>query len=227
MGLINNIIAKKLPQINEKLDAAIKEAGLDPKAEVVSFEENLGKVNLGITSASATAKADVTDLTGLSSLEITKLELGDVEDLFSKEDTKISGSFEVDLKTDLSAHLGGSVEASAMGMSKDVGIGGSLSNSGTRLSGTVTFGVSDIKPLKKEFTLNTATVEELNIHLGETTAEVDGLGFFNDLLNGLQDTIVEHFQSELDSMLSSTLKDSIQKGLDSALPMHIGGDKES
>lgn len=223
IDIANKALKLALPSINRKITQAIQKLGLDPYQHVMHYEETLGEV----AGASITAAVGLSNLRGLSSLSIERIEFtsGDFHP-FDKKDSTAAGTFSIHFSQDLTLDVGGKLSGKisvktpfgTASTSHSEPIDADLSNSGSSLSGEGDFVLGSLTNLEiKSFHLNT-----LDLKMGASQVEIHGtLGNFDALLNDLIQMITDKFNSELSGHITSALKLAIQEAVDAALPISL------
>lgn len=223
VGAINLLLAELVPVLNEELPAFIVGEGLDPLKNVVSGTDNLGKINLGICTAEAKASYSITNMKGLSSIQIETLTLDSCEingDESTEALTQVVGTLWVSAKltSNLSADVGGSIKASCGGISEKVGISGTVTAKGVTGSGAATCTAT---VAADQACCTTLTITQLSLNYKDIDVSIDGLGIFNDLLDPLVDLINDVFGSYIKDELSSITKSALNSLLKDTLPLCV------
>lgn len=219
-GMINALIAALLPVINAEIPEVMVEEGLDPLEEVLSGSDTLGKINLGICTAKVKVNYNISDMKGLSSLYINSMEIDECKingDESNETITTVVGSawISVELTSDLSAKVGGSVEASCGGIDEKVGLSGKVTAGGVKGKGSTDFTVT--------LSAEQACFEELKItdfslSYKDIDVDIDGLGIFNEFLQPLIDLINDVFGDYIEDALSPVVKDALNGLLKDMMP---------
>lgn len=216
LALLNNIILKKLPDINSAIQNAIRSGGLDPMHSVASGTEDFGKIDLGFCDASANASYSIENLQGLSSFEITRLQIvsGGAD---PNDPSRINGDIvlEAVLHSQIAAHLGGQFQAKCGFLHPTVGIGGTVT--ATQVSGGAT-GSFSAGLSGTQICLQSIHVQNLTINYGDASASIDGLGIFNVFLSPLTNFILGIFKGQIRALLGQVLNPVINNMIAGQLP---------
>lgn len=201
-NLLNKIIQGALPEINSGIQNAIKDAHLDPWGQVAHGKDTLGTINLGICHASAIADYNVSNMRGLSTININTLEITSLHQ--GDSDTQFIGSVNMaaSLRGNLSTNVGGGIEAKCGFLHPHVGISGSASVSGTNASATGTLTAS-IKG--GEVCIDSIVISNASVNFSNVDVHIDGLGIFNVFLQPLIDIIVNIFKSQITGAIASAV----------------------
>lgn len=196
-------------ELNAALPESIKAKGYDPLKTVASGTDTLGKINLGLCKASVKASYSITDLRDLSSLQISAAAVTSVDGVDTADDQRsgtLNGTltFTADIGSGLSADIGGSVKASACGVSLKAGISGSAKASGVTATGTASFSASRVDG---KFVVDDVTFDKPHVDYGKISIHVNGLGDLNQFLDELEDLIEDVFGSYLTNELAAILRD--------------------
>lgn len=217
-SVINSLLAALLPAINKQLPSFIQSEGLDPLDKVVSDDETLGKVNLGVCKAKAKASYDIKDMKGLSSMEVETLVLDSID---SQDDlSNVTGtlSLSVKLNSDLTAKVSGKVKAACGVISETASISGKVTAKGVTGKGKATFtaGISTSKSC-----LNDVKITSLSLDYKNVDVKIDDLGIFNDLLDPLVDAVNDVFGKYIKDALAPVVKTELNKLIDDIVPMCV------
>lgn len=210
--LLNQIIKQALPEINSGIQNEIKSNHLDPWGQVAHGSDRLGSINLGICEASANADYNVNNLRGLSSVEITNLEITSVQ----SQGNKFVGTVNMSafLRANLSANVGGGIEAQCGFLHPHVGISGSVNVSGTQMSGIGTFEASMDGD---KVCLDSIVISRPTINFDNIDVHIDGLGIFNTFLHPLEDLIVGLFKTQISSAVANAVTPLVNNELKNVL----------
>jgi hypothetical protein len=225
IAILNKVIEENLPAINRKIDTEIINRNLDPMKYVISGEDTLGRINLGLCTASVKAGYDIKDLIGLSSFTITSLKMLDpsaqaIADSGGKEigGGELTGDVWVEalLKSSMTAGVGGNVKAGCGIIKKKTGISGKVTATSVTVSGGGTFhaGVNG-----ENICLEQLYFDQLHVDYGKLTVHINGLGFFNLFLAPLKNLILSLFKGQIRSALSGALTSILNDQFNSSLPM--------
>lgn len=214
--LLNQIIHNMLPQINSGIQTTIRNNNLDPWGQIANGNDDLGSIDLGICDASASANYNVGNMNGLSSISINSIILSQTQ-TDPSDPTKLLGSIQLSavLNSNLSAHLGGGIEAKCGFIHPSVGIGGTATASGVSGSATGSFTAS---VNANSVCLNSITMSDLSINYGNLSIDVDGLGIFNTFLSPLISLFTGLFEGPISSAISSALKPVLNTQINNAMP---------
>ena len=214
--LINKYVEKKLPSINENLSNSIKQKGLDPYAEVLSYEKGIGGDFLG-----AEASVQFSNLRGLSNIQIEELDFSEVEvHLSKKKDSIAEGTFRLAFPKELTMDIGGTIVGKAIGESISETLDGSLTNTGTTIQGEADFTVGSLRKVE----IKTFHLKTLHFVMGENQVDIHGdLGVLNPLVGDIIGSITDKFNEELSGAISSALKGHIEDSVNAILPMELRG----
>lgn len=195
---VNALLDALLPTINKVLPPAITAAGLDPWKDVVSGSDTLGKINLGICTASAKASYSIKDMTGLSSLQLTSIDA-----LSLSGTTTITGTLSLAgaLGKSLSAKVSGKINAKCGVISESVSISGKATAKGVTGKGTGEFTAT----LGAESCLTAVTITAFSLDYTDIDINIDGLGMFNSFMDPLVDAV--------DALFGDVIKDEVAKAL--------------
>jgi hypothetical protein len=216
--IANALIDALLPRLNQALPGAIQDAGLDPWPTVAEAKTTLGKVPLGLCSAQAIAKYAVTDLKGLSSLEILS---ATAESVKLERFTHLEGSLtlEVRLEQDLTTKARGSIRAKCglVGKSKRIkGTGRVVGVSGTA------YGTFKATTGMTEQCLTEVNITRIDLDYDDIKVWIDHIGIFNLYLS----VLVAAFSALLGSAIKVTAAAALVRVLNpllaSEVPMCIG-----
>ncbi len=213
LGITNALVDALLPVLNAKLPAAIRAAKLDPWATVDHGEKTLGKVNLGICTARAEASYSITEMKGLSSIELLSAE---VETLDASGGGKVRGtlSLRARLNKQLSARARGTVMGECGSLRESAIIKGTVAVKGVSATFSGSFrgdlgrGESCVTSLK--ITGSTWKYSDIDV-------AIDGLGVFNSVLDAAIDAVgtlagkafTQAIAPALDEALNEVLKDEM------------------
>lgn len=215
--IINKLIEKNLPAINDKIDTGIDSGHLDPLVHVVSGDESLGSIDLGICTAHVGASYEVDNLRGLSGFTIDELQI--TSGGTNPEDkSEINGTVRLaaSVKSSLKAGVGGSVSAGCGFLHKSIGLSGSVTADSISAISQGTFQAS-VKG--GEVSLNAVRLQQLSVNYGGTSINIDGLGFFNEFLHPLEDYILGKFKGDIRSLIASSLTPVINNQIKEFLPL--------
>lgn len=195
---VNALLDALLPTINQLLPPAITAAGLDPWKDVVSGSDTLGKINLGVCTASAKASYSIKDMTGLGSLQLTSIDA-----LSLSGTTTITGALSLAgaLGKSLSAKVSGKVSAKCGMISESVGISGKATAKGVTGKGTGEFTAT----LGAESCLTAVKITTFSLDYDDIDISIDGLGMFNSLMDPLVDAV--------DALFGDAIKDEVARAL--------------
>lgn len=195
---INNILASDLANINAAIPSYVVSNGYDPLQTVASGSDTLGKIKLGLCTASVKAAYSISNLCGLSSLQIETLT---VETLDAAGATGLSGTLTLSatLTSSLSASVGGSIKASACGITEKVGLSGSVVASAVTATGVATFSAS---MANGAMAVDDISLGTLTMSYGSISVHVNGLGVFNSFAGDLDKAISSLFGNYITDTLA-------------------------
>lgn len=214
--LLNKMIQNMLPKINSGIQGAITSGHLDPWGQIAHGSDTLGSINLGICDASVGASYNIGNMRGLSSFTINSLVITNVHQ-DGGDASKLTGTLvlKASLKSNLSAHAGGSVEAKCGFVHPHVGIGGTATVSGTTGIATGTFTASTENG---NICLNTISISAMAIDYNNINVSIDGLGVFNSFLGPLTSAISNLFKGPIRNAIASAVQPIINSKVNDALP---------
>ncbi|AXG71442.1 hypothetical protein KORDIASMS9_03699 [Kordia sp. SMS9] len=214
-GLLNQIIQGQLPKINSEIQGVIKSNHLDPWGQVAHGNDTLGSINLGICHASVVASYNIQNMTGLSSFNIHQLEITSVQQGINPNELVGTVNMIASLSSNISSHLGGSLQARCGFLHPRVGIGGSASVSGVTAAATGTFSASVDG---SKVCLNTIALSAASVNYGNVDVSIGGLGIFNKFIGVLTDMISGLFKGQIRGAISSAITPIINRELDNVMP---------
>jgi hypothetical protein len=213
-NLLNAIIKAKLPDINAAIGGAIKSQGLDPMIHVASGTDNIGSINLGICTATASASYSLQNLTGLSSLVINSLVITSAT---TGEDEKtVHGSVELNasMSSNLGINVGGRFTAGCGFLKPSVGISGSVSVSTVTVAASGDFDAT----VGSEICLTEINITNPGLNYGNIDVHIDGLGIFNSLLGPLENFILGIVKGQIISAIQGALTPPLNSAINGQLP---------
>lgn len=218
--VLNALIAALIPTLNKALPPYIVSEDLDPWDDVVSGTETLGKIDLGICTASVKASYTIADMVGLSSVVITSMT---VDTFDSANLPTVTGtlSMAAKLNKDLSAKVKGKVTAGCGGLSESVGISGKATASGVTGTGKGSFTATLDLP---QSCFTEVKLTSLKLNYSKIHVDIDGLGIFNEFLQPLIDLINTVFGSAIKSEIAEALKPVLNDLIKDELPLCISTD---
>ena len=155
-------------------------------------------------------------MNGLSSFSINSIVLSNAQ-TDPNDPTKLVGNVAVtaSLSSNLSAHVGGGIEAKCGFIHPSVSIGGTATVSGITGSAGGTFfaGVNN-----NQVCLNSLTITALSVNYSNIDVSIDGLGIFNTFLSPLVDAIVGLFKGQILSAISSAITPILNSVVNGAMP---------
>ena len=212
--LLNEIIKEMLPKINSAIQNAISANHLDPWGQVASGSDTLGKIDLGICTASADASYAITNMRGLSSFTLDSIILNSAS---SGENNTVVGDVSVvaHMGSDLSTNVSGKFSAGCGFIHPSVGIGGTATVSGlsAHANGRYTASTSN-----GQVCLSELDVRSLTVDYGNVNVHIDGLGIFSSLLDPLVSAIVNLFNGDIKGDISSAVTPIIDREIAAVLP---------
>lgn len=198
--ILNQILSALLPKINDAIGGAIKEKGLDPYKHVAS-----GSKSFGIGKASYS----VTNLTGLSSIEIKAIKASNV----SGSGANLSGDMAMFVK--MTSNLGAKISGDVKILFADPGISGSLKVKGATVSGEGGFSAS-VDGTK--VCLNKINITTADFNYTNASASIDGAGIINDILKPLENLILDAVKGDIRNLVSGEVKSVLNEQVDGFLP---------
>lgn len=215
-AIVNALIDAMLPALNAALPQAIKDAGLDPWEDVAKGSDTLGKINLGVCTASAKASYSIKDMVGLSSLEITSADVLSLDGT-----TTVTGTLTMaaKLNKNLSAKLSGKVSAKCGLISESVSISGSATAKGVTGKATGDFTATIGVP---QSCMTSVKITKFSLDYSDIDIKVNGLGVFNSLLDPLVDAIDALFGDAIKGEVADALRPVLNDLLADELPFCIG-----
>lgn len=206
-----------LKTINQKIRKAIQGQGLDPYQNVAHFDANIGKIEYKGIGVSADASLSLSNLRGLSSLEMTDLTFTD-GDFKIIHDSHVTGDFAFKFNADLTLDIEGKITAGLIIGSLKESVEAELIDSGASLTGSANFTFGKItSPEIKDVHLNV-----LQLDIGDVKVNINGsLGVFEPLANKFISFVEDKFKEEVQNQVMTGLKLAIQKVIDAALPIKL------
>jgi hypothetical protein len=214
--LLNQIIQNMLPQINSGIQSTIRNNHLDPWGQIASGNDKLGSLNIGICDASAWANYNVGNMRGLSAINVNSIILSQTQP-DPNDPSKLLGVIQVNASMggNLSANLGGGVEAKCGFIHPSVGISGSATVSGLTASAAGFFSAS---VNGNNVCLNSISMSNMNLNYGKLDVYVNGLGIFNTFLSPLIQLFTNLFKGQINSAIANALKPMINGQVNSLMP---------
>ena len=218
--VLNALIAVLIPTLNQALPKYIVDEDLDPWADVVSGTDTLGKIDLGVCTASVKASYTIEDMVGLSSIAITGMTV-DTFDGANLPTVTGTISMAAKLNKDLSAKIKGKLTAACGILSESASISGKATATGVTGSGKGTF-TATLDLAQSCFT--EVKLDSLKLNYSHIKIEISGLGIFNEFLDPLIDVINSVFGSAIKSEVASALKPVLNDLIKDELPLCISTD---
>ena len=211
---LNQIIQNMLPQVNSAIQGVISSNHLDPWGHVAGSTDNLGHIDLGICTASASASYSITNMRGLSSFSIDSIVINSSQ---AGANNTITGDVSV------SAHMGGNLSTGVGGkftagcgfIHPSVGISGNATLSSITAHAN---GVYTASSINGQVCLTALDVRSLIVNYGSVHVDIDGLGIFNSLLGPLVDAITSLFNGQIKSAIGSAITPLIDEEIAKILP---------
>ncbi|WCM89086.1 hypothetical protein [Acidovorax sp. NCPPB 3576] len=201
--ILNEILQGLVTQLNGEIGSAIRGAGYDPYPNVAS-----GSASIGV----GTASYSISNLTGISSLQIQDMVVGNV----TASGANLSGTvnFHAVLNSSLSAQASGSVKV----LFFDPGISGNVRIDNPSISGTAQFqaGTSGGK-----LCLNQLSGMNASFNYGNASVWIDGLGPLNYLLQPVENLILDAAKGAISGLISSQINSIVGQELNQALPQCV------
>ncbi len=216
VNILNSLLSKNLPAINQAIHGAIVANNLDPLSSVASGSDTLGHIDLGICTASASANYYVANLTGLSSLSLQSLVITGAAPVHDQPNA-VSGTLALNASVGgMGANVGGSFKAGCGFISQSVGISGSVSIA----SATVASGGDFIASTANgQVSITFLDAEQLSLNYQGLSVSIDGLGIFNKFLGPLEDVIIGQFQGSIRTAIANAITPVINTQLAKFLPL--------
>jgi hypothetical protein len=201
--LLNEIIKAMLPEANSYIDSAIRSGGFDPLQKVISDSKSFG---IGKASYS------VTDLTGLSSLEIQSMEVSNV----TGNPPNLSGDATIHLvlNSDLAANIEGDVKIKFP--PADPGISGSITVNGCTVSGD---GIFKATVDSSQICLTQVNVTSADFNYSSADAKINGPKIINVIIKPLENLILDAVKGDIRSLVSGQLKSIVNSEISNLLPL--------
>ncbi|GKT25363.1 hypothetical protein [Acidovorax sp. SUPP3334] len=201
--IINEILQGLVTQLNGEIGPAIQGAGYDPYPKVA-----FGSASIGV----GTASYSVTNLTGISSLQIQDMVVGNI----TASGANLSGTvnFHAVLNSSLSAQAGGDLHVLFI----DPGISGSLRIDSPSISGTAQFQAGTTGG---KLCLNQLSGMNANFNYGNASVWIDGLGPLNDLLQPVENLILDAAKGAISGLISSQINSIVSEELNRAMPQCV------
>ena len=213
--LLNQLIPKLLPNLNNDLPTAIENANLDPWETVYSHTDPLGE---GVE-----VSYSITDMTGLSATTITEITI-----LTAKPSLPtITGTMTVDAKleknlaaTNLVATLTGKISGKSIGPvhSPHVDISGEITATGLTATTTGATYAATFSVAEGTLTVTEMTLNSLSFSYGNLTVTVNGLGSFGWVLDPLIALITTAFEGLITSQISSAVQPVLNTEIAAQVP---------
>ncbi|CAM3415509.1 hypothetical protein [Paracidovorax anthurii] len=201
--IINQVLQGLVSQLNREIKPAITGAGYDPYQNVAS-----GSTSIGIGSASYS----VTDLTGISSLQIQDMVVSNL----NASGTNLSGTlnFHAQLTSSLSAQASGSVRV----LFVHPGISGNIRIDNPTIAGSAQFQASTSGG---KLCLNSISGMSANFNYGNASIWINDLGPLNYLLQPVENLILDAAKGAIRSLISSQVNDIVSQQLNKLLPQCV------
>lgn len=215
--IINNYVSENIDKINDGLDRAIENQGLDPAGGQSHGKFDAGSIDLGICTATAFASYTAQGLNGLSKSKFLNLKFSNIS---TSDDGEFSGAgvFEVGTQESLTANAYGSVHAGCGFVSKTVTLGAKATISGYKLSGYISIS-GNLTGNKIE--IKSLHFEMSNTDVGSVSVNVEGLGIFNFLVDAIASGLASGFTSLVTKSGPSIVNAINGEIIDSLLPIEI------
>lgn len=219
---INKYLQEAIPPLNKVIDNAILKAKLDPYQNVAHFEKEIGSITILEEHYTATISASLTNLKGLSFLEIKQLSVEDSSTDFSGG-AIVKGRFKMDFKNNPSLDVEGIAVAEVGALKKKVSIDATMTNQGSYIEGNFSLSAKVKLGFKKsELDITSLEIDNITLKVGETHLKFNApLGIFDSLADKILVIAVEEFNKEFAARISIVLKRVIQSGIDSILPIDV------
>ncbi|GEM_PF-4827340 len=201
--ILNEVLQGLVTQLNGEIHAAIVGAGYDPYRDVAS-----GSTSIGI----GTASYSVSNLTGISSLQLQDMVVGNV----SASGANLVGtvSFHAQLTSSLMAQVAGEVSV----LFAHPGISGSLRIDSPTIAGTAQFQASTSGG---KLCLNTLSGLSTDFNYGNAAIWINDLGPLNYLLQPVENLILDAAKGAIRSLISSQIGGIVGRELSQQLPQCV------
>jgi hypothetical protein len=219
--ILNELITALLPNLNQALPKYIVSEDLDPWDDVVSGSVTLGKVDLGLCTASVKASYSIKNMVGLSSIVITSMTS---ETFDSTNLPTVTGTLNVSAKLtkNLSAKLSGKITAACGGLSlPSASISGTAIASGVTGTGKANFTATIALP---QSCFTQVKLTSLKLNYSHIEVDISGLGEFNEFLEPLVDAINALFGNAIKGEIAEALLPVLNDLLKDELPLCIAPD---
>jgi hypothetical protein len=212
--LLNKMIQSKLPEINALLVRSIRSGGLDPKVNVTSGSQTIGRIGVWPFSVDAVASYNMQNLYGLSSLNINSMGIASVN--ISPDGAGLFGTIglQATMSSDLRVHVGGEIRAARY---LSVGIGGNATMSSGSINATGDF----VATTGDQLCLTSIYVGNARINYGNININIDGLGIFNFLLDPLKNFILGQVKGPIINLIREAVVPPVNNALKDVLPQCI------
>jgi len=201
--LINEILQGLVSQLNGEIGPAIRGAGYDPYQNVAS-----GSSSIGI----GTASYSVSNLTGVSSLQVQDLVVGNINS--SGADLSGTVNFHAVLNNSLNAQAGGDLHVLFL----DPGISGSVRIDNPSISGMAQFRAGTAGG---KLCLNSISGMNACFNYGNASVWINDLGPLNYLLQPLENLILDAAKGAISALISSQINSIVSAQLSRLLPQCV------
>lgn len=214
--IINKLILQQLASINKAIGAEIRSKNLDPMQHVVSANERLGSIDLGLCTAYVDAGYDVNNLAGMANFTIGSLQITSAGKN-PQNAGQINGSVSIAASVGaISAGLGGRIGGGCGFLSEHIGLSGSASAASIQVTGTGTFqaGLAN-----QQVCLSALHLDQLSLNYGGLQLSIDGLGIFNRFLQPLESLILDQFKGPIANLIAGALLPVLNSQINQLLPL--------
>lgn len=189
-------------------------------ADVASGNKGLGSIDFGVFKAYANASYKVSDLKGLSSLLISRFEIVSI-DLNPDDLDAVFGKVQIEVKlcSDIQANLDGRVSADCGIMHEEIGLSGTLKapNVIAKSTGSLNAGINGVKLYVGSF-----DIIEFSMSYSHPDVYIADLGIFNNLLEPLEDALINFFNEDIKSLITTIMKSEVKEEVNKRLPLFVG-----
>jgi hypothetical protein len=200
--ILDSMLIALVPVLNQGIPQYIKNNNLDPWKDVYSGKKTLGKINLGICTASAKASYSIKDMTGLSSLVITEMKYVTRDD---SQYPTVKGTIDmaVVLNSKLSAKVSGKITAGCGGINQSASISGKATAEGVIGKGKISYTAQLGVP---QSCYTEMKINDLTLMYSDIDVEIKGLGMFNKFMDPLVDAVEGAFGDLIKGAIADALE---------------------
>lgn len=211
--IVNSIITSILPKINSELPGVIKSSHLDPSGQLAHGQQSVGTINFEICQATVNANYNVQSMTGLSSFSIDEIQIKSLEGNSNGfTGTMMMSTF---LRNNLSAQIGGNLDAKCGSLQQGQGISGSaiVSGVGATATGSIKGSIDVNSVIIYEITLSGISINYDNVFVS-----VDGTGVFDPISAQLKEAVTGLFKEQVREAISSAMTPLVNQEIEAVLP---------